>query len=83
MGGLLGWPVSAQYVGRAPGPLAGGFIGGQIGMRAVFLATAVLMATGALANAAVERRRGEGGVAGQAVQKAPALDTCAGPGRLR
>jgi len=54
-GGLLGWSVSVQYVGQVLGPLAGGFVGGRIGMRAVFLATAVLMATGALANFAVER----------------------------
>ncbi len=54
-GSLLGWSVSAQYVGQVLGPLAGGFVGGQIGMRAVFLATAVLMAAGALANFVIER----------------------------
>ena len=54
-GGLLGWSVSVQYVGQVLGPLAGGFVGGHIGMRAVFLGTAALMAAGALANFAVER----------------------------
>jgi MFS family permease len=54
-GGLLGWSVSVQYVGQVLGPLAGGFVGGHVGMRAVFVGTAVLMAAGALANFAVER----------------------------
>ena len=54
-GALLGWSVSAQYVGQVAGPLAGGFVGGHIGMRAVFLATAALMAAGALGNFAIER----------------------------
>ncbi len=58
-GSLLGWSVSAQYVGQVLGPLAGGFVGGQIGMRAVFLGTAVLMAAGALANFA-DRAGGAG-----------------------
>ena len=56
--GLLGWSVSAQYVGQVLGPLTGGFVGGHTGMRAVFLGTAVLMAAGALANAAVEQAVG-------------------------
>ncbi len=55
-GGLLGWSVSTQYVGQVLGPLAGGFVGGHIGMRAVFLGTAVLMAAGALGNFLLERR---------------------------
>ena len=38
------------------GPLAGGFIGGHIGMRAVFLGTSVLMAGGAIFNLVVKRR---------------------------
>ena len=56
-GGLLGCSVSTQYVGQVLGPLAGGFVGGHIGMRAVFLGTAVLMAAGALGNFIVEKRR--------------------------
>jgi hypothetical protein len=38
------------------GPLAGGFVGGHIGMRAVFLGTSVLMAACAIGNFAVEKR---------------------------
>jgi MFS family permease len=46
-GSILGYSTSAQYVGQVAGPLAGGFVGGHFGMRAVFLGTAVLMAAGA------------------------------------
>jgi len=57
VGGILGYSVSAQYAGQVLGPLGGGFVGGHIGMRSVFLGTAVLMAAGALVNFFVERRR--------------------------
>jgi MFS family permease len=57
-GGILGYSVSAQYAGQVLGPLGGGFVGGHIGMRAVFLATSVLMAAGAVGNFVVERSRG-------------------------
>jgi MFS family permease len=56
-GGILGYSVSAQYAGQVIGPLAGGFVGGHIGMRAVFLGTSVLMAAGAIANFVGERSR--------------------------
>lgn len=56
-GTLLGYSVSAQYTGQVIGPLAGGFVGGHIGMRSVFLATCVLMAAGAIGNLIVARRR--------------------------
>jgi MFS family permease len=46
-GSILGYSTSSQYVGQVAGPLAGGFVGGHFGMRAVFLGTSVLMATGA------------------------------------
>jgi MFS transporter, DHA1 family, multidrug resistance protein len=46
-GSILGLSTSSQYVGQVAGPLAGGFVGGHFGMRAVFLATSVLMAAGA------------------------------------
>jgi MFS family permease len=49
-GGMLGYSTSSQYAGQVVGPLAGGFIGGHFGMRAVFLGTSVLMAAGALYN---------------------------------
>ena len=48
--GALGYSISSQYAGQVLGPLGGGFIGGHIGMRAVFWITAVLMGAGALAN---------------------------------
>ena len=47
-GSVLGLSTSSQYVGQVVGPLAGGFVGGHFGMRAVFLGTSVLMAAGAL-----------------------------------
>jgi MFS family permease len=46
-GSILGYSTSAQYVGQVAGPLAGGFVGGHFGMRAVFLGTSVLIAAGA------------------------------------
>lgn len=49
-GRALGYSTSAQYAGQVIGPLAGGFVGGHIGMRAVFLGTCVLMAGGAAFN---------------------------------
>ncbi|PVZ19849.1 MULTISPECIES: MFS transporter [unclassified Pseudomonas] len=42
-GRMLGYSTSAQYAGQVLGPLAGGFIAGHIGMRAVFALTALLM----------------------------------------
>lgn len=55
-GSILGYSISAQYVGQVVGPLLGGYVGGHIGMRAVFLATAVVMAVGAAGNYLIERR---------------------------
>jgi MFS family permease len=52
-GNIIGYSTSAQYVGMVVGPLAGGFVGGHFGMRPVFLATCVMMAGGALADAFV------------------------------
>ena len=49
-GRALGYSTSAQYAGQVIGPLTGGFVGGHIGMRAVFLGTCVLMAGGAAFN---------------------------------
>jgi MFS family permease len=42
-GQLLGYSISAQYVGQVTGPAMGGFVGGHLGMRAVFLATSVIL----------------------------------------
>ncbi len=50
VGTMLGYSTSSQYAGQVAGPLLGGFVGGHLGMRAVFLGTAVLMAAGAAFN---------------------------------
>ncbi|PLP60634.1 MFS transporter [Mesorhizobium loti] len=55
-GNVLGYSISAQYVGQVAGPVLGGFVGGHFGMRAVFLMTAVLLALGALYNWIVRAR---------------------------
>ena len=55
-GTILGYSTSAQFAGQVIGPLAGGFIGGHLGMRAVFLATTVVMLGGAALNWVVSRR---------------------------
>jgi MFS family permease len=44
---MLGYSTSSQYAGQVVGPLVGGFVGGHFGMRAVFIATCLLMAVGA------------------------------------
>ncbi len=54
-GQTLGLSTSAQYAGQVVGPVLGGFVGGHVGMRAVFLATSVLMAAGALYSWAARR----------------------------
>ena len=56
VGGMLGYAVSSQFVGQVAGPLAGGFVGGHFGMRAVFIATSVVTAAGALYNLYVRAR---------------------------
>ena len=55
-GTILGYNTSAQYAGQVIGPMAGGFVGGHFGMRAVFLATTVIMLGGAVVNFVVSRR---------------------------
>ncbi|CAN7186465.1 MFS transporter [Phyllobacterium sp. LjRoot231] len=47
-GNILGYATSSQYVGQVIGPLAGGFVGGHFGMRAVFLGTCLMLGGGAL-----------------------------------
>jgi MFS family permease len=49
-GTILGYCTSAQYAGQVIGPMVGGFVGGHLGMRAVFLATTVLLFGGAAYN---------------------------------
>ncbi|TWE12141.1 putative MFS family arabinose efflux permease [Rudaeicoccus suwonensis] len=47
VGRLLGWSVSAQYVGQVSGPLIGAAVGARFGLRSVFVATgAILLAVG-------------------------------------
>jgi MFS family permease len=55
-GTILGYSTSAQYAGQVLGPVMGGFVGGHVGMRAVFLATTVIMFGGAAFNWVVSRR---------------------------
>ncbi|PVG84068.1 MFS transporter [Nocardioides gansuensis] len=51
VGRLLGWSVSAQYVGDVTGPVLGGLAAGVLGMRSVFAATAVVLLAAALLHA--------------------------------
>jgi dipeptide/tripeptide permease len=53
---VLGYNVSAQYVGQVAGPILAGAIGSTAGTSAVFLTTAGVTAAG-LVTAAVIRRR--------------------------
>jgi MFS family permease len=55
-GNMLGYSTSSQYAGQVVGPLAGGFVGGHFGMRAVFLGTCVLMAGGAVSTRLAQPR---------------------------
>lgn len=55
-GAILGYSVSCQYVGQVLGPLMGGFVGGHVGMKAVFLATAAVLALTALGNILIEKK---------------------------
>ncbi|MGH6862125.1 MAG: MFS transporter [Phyllobacterium sp.] len=58
VGTILGYATSSQYAGQVVGPLAGGFVGGHLGMRAVFLGTCVLLSAAAIYGWLV-RPRGE------------------------
>jgi MFS family permease len=55
-GTILGYATSAQYAGQVVGPLVGGFVGGHFGMRAVFIATSLLLFGGAAYTWTVARR---------------------------
>jgi MFS family permease len=50
VGRVLGFSVSAQYVGQVLGPLAGGFVGAYVGLRPVFVATGVILLAAAAGN---------------------------------
>jgi MFS family permease len=47
VGRVLGLSVSAQYVGQVVGPVLGGVVAGVLGIRSVFVATAVILLLGA------------------------------------
>ncbi|QJP73465.1 MFS transporter [Burkholderia glumae] len=55
VGRVLGYSTSAQYSGQVLGPVAGGFVGGHLGMCYVFLTTCVLLLASALSNAVLGR----------------------------
>jgi MFS family permease len=48
VGRVLGLSVSAQYAGQVVGPVLGGIVAGALGIRAVFVATALVLSGGAL-----------------------------------
>jgi MFS family permease len=48
VGQILGYSISAQYVGQVAGPAVGGLIGGHLGMPAVFLCTSSVLLVGAV-----------------------------------
>ncbi|MGF0118564.1 MFS transporter [Promicromonospora sp. Marseille-Q5078] len=58
VGRVLGLGVSAQYVGQVAGPVLGGLVAAQAGLRAVFVATAVVLLAAAALNLVVLRRGG-------------------------
>ncbi|MBP2198731.1 MFS transporter [Pantoea cypripedii] len=57
IGGIMGYSLSAQFIGQFTGPLLGGFTGAHLGMRFVFLVTSLLMLAGAALNWRVLQRR--------------------------
>ena len=56
VGSILGYSVAAQFAGQFMGPLIGGVVGGHIGMRAVFLATSIILLLGAFWNFKLYRK---------------------------
>ena len=56
VGALLGYGVSAQYVGQVAGPVLGGVVAAELGLRAVFVATGVVLLVAAALNVAALRR---------------------------
>jgi len=56
-GSILGLSTLARFAGQVSGPLAGGFIGGHYGMRAVFFATSALILLGDAGNWIISKAR--------------------------
>ena len=55
-GQILGYSVSFQFAGQVVGPLLGGFVGAHFGLKAVFFATSLIMAIGALNVWSIKRK---------------------------
>ncbi len=55
VGLVLGYNVSAQYIGQVTGPILAGWFGGIAGTGTVFLGTSIVMALGLLATLAIRR----------------------------
>lgn len=56
VGLVLGYNVSAQYVGQVSGPILAGVLGGAAGTNAVFAATAIITAIGLIAAMLIQQR---------------------------
>jgi MFS family permease len=74
---VLGYSQSSQYAGQVIGPLMGGAIGAQLGMRSVFIATSTMTLIGAVANWLCQRSVHEG-EAKNSVVISPAQDHLTG-----
>ena len=55
VGLVLGYNVSAQYIGQVAGPILAGWLGGIAGTHSVFIATAIITALGLIAAIAIRR----------------------------
>ena len=63
-GTVLGYTQSALYAGQVTGPLAGGFVGGHLGVPAVFGASSLLLLAGAAWNRSFARPKAGAQAAG-------------------
>lgn len=55
VGLVLGYNVSAQYIGQVAGPVLAGWLGGIAGTHSVFIATAIITAVGLITATAIRR----------------------------
>ena len=55
VGLVLGYNVSAQYIGQVAGPVLAGWLGGIAGTHSVFIATAIITALGLISATAIRR----------------------------
>ena len=55
VGLVLGYNVSAQYIGQVAGPVLAGWLGGIAGTHSVFMATAIITAVGLITATAIQR----------------------------